>query len=154
MKTTWALRRLTMNPTVSTMADGDMATKWRRFAAVTIVQPMEMAAHLRTLTDPHLLPIRFRLFHRGLVPVARDHIEVRLDKLLGVYVRGSAKLPFVGIAGVQLFCVPIPDGFIYTPQKPPYPIFTFPASTMSGTWRFPPDSLSISSSRALSFFTS
>ena len=26
---------------------------------------------------------------------------------------------FVLIAGVHLFCVPIPDGFIYTPQEPP-----------------------------------
>ena len=59
-----ALGRLTMNPTVSTMVAGDLATKWRRFAAVTIVQPVEVATHLRMLTDPRLLPTRCRLFRR------------------------------------------------------------------------------------------
>jgi hypothetical protein len=66
----------------------------------------------------------------------------------------GAKLYFFGLLGFSRFCVPIPDGFSYTPQEPPYPTLTFPASTMIGTWRLPPDSLSISWSRALSFFTS
>ena len=54
--------------------------QWRRFAAVTIVQPVEVATHLRELTDPRLLPTRCRLFRRGRVLVARDHVEVRPDK--------------------------------------------------------------------------
>jgi hypothetical protein len=69
-----------MNPTVSTTVAGDLATKWRRFAAVTIVQPVEVAMHLRELTDPRLLPTRRRPFHRGRVLVARDHVEARPDK--------------------------------------------------------------------------
>ncbi len=69
-----------MNPTVSTTVAGDLATTWRRFAAVTIVQPVEVATHLRTLTDPRLLPTRYRLFHQSRVLVARDHIEVLPDK--------------------------------------------------------------------------
>ena len=75
---------------------GDLATKWRRFAAETIVQPVEVATHLRKLTDPHLLPTRCRLFRRSRVLVVsrsrvlvvrrsrvlvtRDHVEVRPDK--------------------------------------------------------------------------
>jgi hypothetical protein len=78
--TAGALGRLTMNPTVSTTAAGGLATRWRRFAAVTIVQRVEVATHLRTLTDPRLLPTRCRLFRRGRVLVARDHVEVRPDK--------------------------------------------------------------------------
>jgi len=93
----WALGRVTMNPTaLTTTAAGDLATKWRRFAAVTIIQPVEVAAHLRTLTDPRRLPARYRLFRRGHVLVvprghilvirritmARDHVEVRPDKYL------------------------------------------------------------------------
>jgi hypothetical protein len=35
---------------------------------------------LRELTDPRLLPTRRRLFHRGRVLVARDHVEARPDK--------------------------------------------------------------------------
>jgi hypothetical protein len=46
------------------------------------------------------------------------------------------------------------DGPVYTPQDPPYPTLTVPDSTMTGTWRLPPVSLSISSSLAWSFFTS
>jgi hypothetical protein len=69
-----------MNPTVSTTVAGDLATKWRRFAAVTIVQPVEVATHLRELTDPRQLPTRCRLFHHVRVPVVRDHVEVRPDK--------------------------------------------------------------------------
>jgi hypothetical protein len=82
MTTTGALERLTMNPSVSTTVAGDMATMWRRFEAVTIVQPVEVATHLRELTDPRLLPTRCRLFRRGRVLVARDHVEVRSDKYL------------------------------------------------------------------------
>ncbi|MGA2333585.1 MAG: hypothetical protein ABSG75_17735 [Syntrophales bacterium] len=82
--------RVTMNPTALTTAAGDLATKWRRFAAATIVPPVAVAAHLRTLTDPHLLPARCRLFRRGHVLVvsrslvlrARDHVEVWPDKYL------------------------------------------------------------------------
>jgi len=70
-----------MNPTVATTVAGDMATKWRRFAGVTIVQPVEeVATHLRELTDLRLLPTRCRLFRRSRVLVARDHVEVRPDK--------------------------------------------------------------------------
>lgn len=49
-----------MNPTVATTVAGDLATTWRRFAGVTIVQLVEVA----TLTDPRLLPTRRRLFRR------------------------------------------------------------------------------------------
>ena len=103
--TAWALGRVTMNPTaLTTTAAGDLATKWRRFAAVTVVQPVEVATHLRTLTDPRRLPARCRLFRRGhvlkvprghvlIVPRsrvlmvrrilrARDRVEVRPDKYL------------------------------------------------------------------------
>lgn len=72
--------RLTMNPSVSITVAGDMATKWRRFAAVTIAQPVEVATHLCEVTDPHLLPTRCRLFRRIRVLVARDHVDVRFDK--------------------------------------------------------------------------
>jgi hypothetical protein len=53
---------------------------------VIIVQPVEVATHLRLLTDPRLLPTRCRLFRRirvlvaripvALVLVARDHVNV------------------------------------------------------------------------------
>ena len=73
-----------MNPLVSTTVAGDLATKWRRIAAVIIVQPVEVATHLRVLTDPRLLPTQRRLFRRirvlvarNCVPVARDHVEVQ-----------------------------------------------------------------------------
>jgi len=69
-----------MHPPVSSTVVGDLATEWRHFAAVTIVQPVEVATHLRELTDPLLLPTRCRLFRRARVPVARDHVEVRPDK--------------------------------------------------------------------------
>jgi len=62
------------------MVAGGLATTWRRIAAVTIVQPVEVAMHLRALTKPRLLPGRFRLFRRSRVRVARDHVEVRPDK--------------------------------------------------------------------------
>jgi len=64
-----------MNPPVSTTVAGDMATKWHRFVVVTIVQPEEVATHLRTLTDPRQLPTRCRLCRRERVLVARDHVE-------------------------------------------------------------------------------
>jgi hypothetical protein len=69
-----------MNHPVSTMVAGDMATKWRRFAAVTLVQPVAVAMHLRELTDLRLLPTRCRLFRRIRVLVGRDHIELRSNK--------------------------------------------------------------------------
>jgi hypothetical protein len=75
--TTGALEGLTMNPLVSTMVAGDLATKWRRIAAVIIVQPVEVATHLRMLIDPRLLPTQRRLFRRIRVLVARDHVEVQ-----------------------------------------------------------------------------
>ena len=71
-----------MNHPVSTMVAGDMATKWRRFAAVTLVQPVAVAMHLCELTDPRLLPTRCRLFRRIRVLVGRDHIELRSNKYL------------------------------------------------------------------------
>ena len=102
--TAWALGLVTMNPTaLTTTAAGDMATKWRRFAAVTIVPAVEVAANLRTLTDPRLLPARCRLFRRGhglivhrshvlvvrrsRVMRARDHVKVRPE---------SFRVPYVG----------------------------------------------------------
>jgi hypothetical protein len=71
---------LTMRPTVLTTLAGDPATKWRRIAAVTIVQPLEAAPHLDELTDPRLLPARCRLFRHVRIPVARGHVEVQPDK--------------------------------------------------------------------------
>jgi hypothetical protein len=121
--TAGALGRLTMHPQVSNTVAGDMATKWRRFAMVTIIQPVEVATHLRKLTDPHLHPTRCRLFPRSRVLeaprsrvlmvrrsrglMARDHVEVRLDKdieclsgkrlnhlkLLGFKIGGQIRLP-------------------------------------------------------------
>ena len=75
--TTEALEGLTMNPLVSTTVAGDLATKWRRIAVVIIVQLVEVATHLRVLTDPRLLPTQRRLFRRIRVLVARDHVEVQ-----------------------------------------------------------------------------
>ena len=66
-----------MNPLVSTTVAGDLATKWRRIAVVIIVQPVEVATHLRVLTDPRLLPTQRRLFRRIRVLAARDHVEVQ-----------------------------------------------------------------------------
>ena len=72
-----------MNPLVSTTVAGDLATKWRRIAVVIIVQPVEVATHLRVLTDPRLLPTQRRLFRRiRVLVVVRDHVEVWLDKYL------------------------------------------------------------------------
>jgi hypothetical protein len=62
-----ALVRLTMNPTVSTMVAGDPATRWRRFAAVAIVQAVEAATQLRMLIDPHLLHALCHLYRRIVV---------------------------------------------------------------------------------------
>jgi hypothetical protein len=75
-----ALERLTMNHTVSITVAGDMATKWLRIAVVIIVQPVEVATHLRSmLIDPRLLPTRRRLFRRIRVLVAHDHVLVARD---------------------------------------------------------------------------
>ena len=63
---------VTMNPTVATTVAGDLATTWRRFAGVTIVQPVEVP----TLTDPRLLPTRRRLFRRSLVLVVVEMVVV------------------------------------------------------------------------------
>ena len=68
-----------MNPLVSTTVAGDLATKWRRIAVMIIVQPVEVATHLRMLTDPRLLPTRCRLFRRIRVLVAHDHVLVARD---------------------------------------------------------------------------
>ena len=65
-----ALVRLIMSLTVPSMVAGDLATMWRRIAAVTIVQPVEAATHLKMLIDPRLLPARFRLFRRMVVGMA------------------------------------------------------------------------------------
>jgi hypothetical protein len=66
------MEAVTMNPTVATTVAGDLATTWRRFAGVTIVQPVEVP----TLTDPRLLPTRRRLFRRSLVLVVVDMVAV------------------------------------------------------------------------------
>ncbi len=58
------MARITMNPTVSTMVAGDLATKWRRFAAVAIVQAVEAAAQLRMLIDLRPLPALCHLYRR------------------------------------------------------------------------------------------
>jgi hypothetical protein len=73
-----------MHPPLSNTVAGDLATKWRRFAAATIVQPVAVATHLRILTDPLLLPTRRRLFRRGRVLVVAEVdpivAEVTIDK--------------------------------------------------------------------------
>ncbi|HVO66202.1 MAG TPA: hypothetical protein VMT12_06955 [Syntrophales bacterium] len=63
---------------------GDLATTWRRFAAMNIVTKLNIiqpvgAATLRQLTGLLLLPTRCRLFRLGHALVAHDHIEVRPD---------------------------------------------------------------------------
>ncbi len=71
-----------MNPLLSNTVAGDLTTMWLRFAAVTIVmavnaiQPVKVATPCEP-TDLRLLPTRFHLFRRGLVLVARDHIQAR-----------------------------------------------------------------------------
>jgi hypothetical protein len=65
-----------MNPSVSTTVAGDLGTKWRRFAVVTIVHPVEVVNHLRELTDPRLLPTRCRLFRRSRVPEEAEDLMV------------------------------------------------------------------------------
>jgi hypothetical protein len=81
------LGRVTMNPPLSSMVAGDLATTWRRIVAMTIVtitliQQGEVATNtgLGELTDLRHLLARFRLFHRSHVLVARDHVEVQPDK--------------------------------------------------------------------------
>jgi hypothetical protein len=56
-----ALAWITMNPTVPFMVAGDLATMWRRIAAVTIVEQVEA---VRMLIDPRLLPAQRRPFRR------------------------------------------------------------------------------------------
>jgi hypothetical protein len=69
---------ITMNPSVSTTVAGDLATEWRRFATVTIVQTVVVAPRLRMLSDPLPHRIRSRLFRqdRVLVVVAVDVVAV------------------------------------------------------------------------------
>lgn len=50
---------------------------------------------------------------------------------------------------------PMPaHGRLQTPHEPPYPTVTLLPSTITGTWRFPPERRSISSSLTLSDLTS
>jgi hypothetical protein len=74
-----ALEGLTMNPLVLTTVAGDLTTKWRRIAVVIIVQPVEVATHLRMHTGPRRLPTRCHLFRRIRVLVAHDHVLVARD---------------------------------------------------------------------------
>jgi hypothetical protein len=67
---------VTMNPTVATTVAGDLATTWRRFAGVTIVQPVEVATHLSMLTDPRLFPTRRRLSPRSRVLLVVNMVAV------------------------------------------------------------------------------
>ncbi|HXN07147.1 MAG TPA: hypothetical protein VN944_08810 [Nitrospiria bacterium] len=60
-----------MNPTVSTMAAGDLPTRWRRFAALTIVWEIDAVANLLMLIDPRPLLARCRLSRRVRIPAAR-----------------------------------------------------------------------------------
>ena len=71
-----------MNPTVLITVAGDLDTTWRRIEVVTIAQPVEVATHLRELTDQRLLPTRCRPSRRSRVLAARDHVEARPDKNL------------------------------------------------------------------------
>ena len=74
-----------MNPLVSSMVAGDLATTWHRIVAMAIVtiiiQKGEVATDtdLGELTDLRHLLARFRLFHRSRVLVAPDHVEVQPD---------------------------------------------------------------------------
>jgi hypothetical protein len=54
----------TTNPPVATMAAGNLATRLRRFTTAAIVKPVEVAGHLRLLTDPRPHPARRHLFRR------------------------------------------------------------------------------------------
>ena len=76
---------LTMDPPLSNTVVGDLATMWRRFAAMNIITKLNViqpvgAATLSQLTGLLLLPTRCRLFRLGHVLVARDHVEVRPDE--------------------------------------------------------------------------
>jgi hypothetical protein len=98
-----ALKLITMSPSVlSTTVTGDPATKWRRFAAVIIVRPEEVAMHLGVLTDPPLLPTRCRLFRRIRVLVARDHVEVQSATNILSVCPGSS--PMLSDKHPQLVC--------------------------------------------------
>jgi len=67
MTATSALVWITMNPTVPSTADGDLAIMWRRFAVATIVERAEAAADLGMPIDPRPLPDRCRPFRRMVV---------------------------------------------------------------------------------------
>ena len=58
-----------MNLTASSTVAGDLATKWHRFAASTVVNTMVAATQLLIRIGPHLHPGRCRLFRRVRVPV-------------------------------------------------------------------------------------
>ena len=67
-----------MNPSVPTMVAGVPATRWRRFAAVAIVQ-LAAATHLRLHIDPRLLPAQCRLFRRMVVAVGVAEAEAEAE---------------------------------------------------------------------------
>jgi hypothetical protein len=67
-----------MNPTVPFTVPGDLATVWRRFVAVTIVQTGVVATQLRILTSLRLHRVRFLQFRRVLVRVARDRKAIEI----------------------------------------------------------------------------
>jgi hypothetical protein len=92
-----------MNPMVATTAVGDLATKWRRSAAVTIAQPVAVTIAqpvavttaqpvvvttvqpvvvASMLTDPRLHLARCRQFRRVRVRVARDHLDSEVVQTL------------------------------------------------------------------------
>jgi hypothetical protein len=76
-----ALVWIMMNPTAPSMADGDLATMWRRFAEVTIVEQVEA---VRMLIDPRLPPARRRLFPRVVAAVAvaaAGDVELFADRI-------------------------------------------------------------------------
>ena len=60
---------ITMNPTAPFMVDGDLATMWRRFAAVTIGEQVEAVANLGMPIDPRPLPARRRPFPRTVAAI-------------------------------------------------------------------------------------
>jgi hypothetical protein len=74
------------------MAAGNLATRLRRFATAAIVKPVEVAGHLRLLTDPRLLPARCPLFRR--VAVVAD-VVVAVDDVNLFPTGGVSDLSFV-----------------------------------------------------------
>lgn len=57
-----------------------LATKWRRIAAVSVVQPLVAAGRRRMRTGPRLHPARCRLFRRVRVPV--DAVAAAVDAVV------------------------------------------------------------------------